>query len=135
MSLVKARTTAVFVRAFRVPGLEELLPAGEYVLETELEAPFNFPDPQSWQASVLIHLRPKTESPGLARTLTVPLADLERAQAEDRLSGAPLTEFLLDELLADPMIRLVMASDGITEDQIRRLYSGQRAGPEFTNER
>jgi hypothetical protein len=135
MNVVKARTTAIFARAFRVPGLDELLPAGEYVLETELQAPSGFPDPQSWKASVLIHLHSKTESPGLARTLTVPLADLERAQAEDRLSGAPLAEFLLDQLLADPMIRLVMASDGVTEDQIRRLYSGQRVGPEFTDDR
>jgi hypothetical protein len=135
MSAVKARTTAVFVRPFRVAGLNELLPAGEYVLETELEAPSNFPDPQSWKASVMIHLRPKTESPGLERTLTLPLAEVERAQEEDRLSGAPLVEFLLDELLADPMTRLVMASDGVTEDQIRRLYSGHRAGPEFTDDR
>jgi hypothetical protein len=130
MSAVKARTTAVFVRPFRVPGLNELLPTGEYVLETELEAPSGFADSESWKASVLIHLHPKAAAPGLARTLTVPLADLEQAQAEDHLSGAPLAEFRLDELLADPMVRMFMASDGVTEDQIRRLYSGLRAGPE-----
>ena len=105
------------------------------MLETELEAPSGFPDPESWKASVLIHLHPKTASPGLARTLTVPLADLERAQAEDRLSGAPLAEFLLDELLADPMVRLVMASDGVTEDDIRRLYPGPRASPKSSDDR
>ena len=135
MSAVKARTTAVFARAFRVPGLNEVLPAGEYVVETELEAPSGFPDPESWKASVLIHLHPKTASPGLVRTLTVPLADLESALAEDRLSGSPLAEFRLDELLADPMVRLVMTSDGVTEDQIRRLYSGLRIGSEPPNDR
>jgi hypothetical protein len=135
MSAVKARTTTVFVRPFRVPGFDGLLPAGEYLLETELEAPSGFPDPESWKASVLIHLHPKGASPGLARTVTVPLTDLERAQAEDSLSGAPLAEFLLDELLADPMVRLFMASDDVSEDDIRRLYPGRRAGPEPTDER
>jgi hypothetical protein len=135
MHAVNVRTTVVFARAFHVPGLDEWLPAGEYHVETELEAPSGFPDPESWKASVLIHLHPKTASPGLARTLTVPLADLERAQAEDRLSGAPLAEFLLDELLADPMVRLVMASDGVTEDHIRRLYSDLRAGPGAPDDR
>jgi hypothetical protein len=135
MSRVKARTTAVFVRPFRIPGLDEELPAGEYALETELEPPSGFPDPESWRASVLIHLHPKDASPGLARTLTVPLADLERAEAEDRLSGRPLAEFLLDELLADPMVRLFMASDGITEDEMRRLHSCRTPGRESPDDR
>ena len=101
MSRVKARTTVVFVRPFRVPGLDEELPAGEYVLETEVEPPFGFPDPDSWRASVLIHLQPKDAAPGLARSLTLPLAD--------------------------PMVRLFMASDGITEAEMRRLHSGRGA--------
>jgi hypothetical protein len=84
---------------------------------------------------VLIHLQPKDASPGLARTLTIPLADLEQAQAEDQLSGPPLAQFLLDELLADPMVRLFMASDDVTEHDIRRLYSGSRAGSEPPDER
>ena len=54
MSAVKARTTGVFARAFRVPGLDEWLPAGEYDLETELEAPSGFPDPESWKKSGVI---------------------------------------------------------------------------------
>jgi len=135
MSPVRARTRAVFVRPFRIPGFEGELPPGEYVLETELEPPSGFPDPESWRASVLIHLHPKDASPGLARTLTVPLADLERAEAEDRLSGRPLAEFLLDELLADPMVRLFMASDGISEEEMRRLHSRRTAGPGATDDR
>jgi hypothetical protein len=129
MTPVRARTRAVFVRPFSIPGFDGELPPGEYVLETELEPPSGFPDPESWRASVVIHLHPKDASPGLSRTLTVPLADLERAEAEDRLSGRPLAEFLLDELLADPMVRLFMASDGITEEEMRRLYSRRSPGP------
>ena len=33
---VKARTSAVFVRSFRIPGFDEELPPGEYLIETEL---------------------------------------------------------------------------------------------------
>lgn len=135
MPPVKARTSAVFVRPFRIPGFDEELPPGEYALETELHPPSGFPDPESWKASVLIHLHPKDASPALARTLTVPLADLERAEAEDRLTGRPLAEFLLDELLADPMVRLFMASDGVTEEEIRRVYSRRPPSPEAPDDR
>lgn len=135
MSPVKARTIAVFVRPFRIPGLEEELPAGEYELETEVEPPFGFPDPESWRASVLIRLQPKAGTPGPGRSVTVPLADLERAEAEDRLAGPPLAEFLLDELLADPMVRLFMASDGITEAEMRRLHSRPGAAPDSAQDR
>jgi hypothetical protein len=135
MPPVKARTSAVFVRSFRIPGFDEELPPGEYLIETELHPPSGLPEPESWKASVLIHLHPKDASPALARTLTVPLADLERAEAEDRLSGRPLAEFLLDELLADPMVRLVMASDGVTEEEMRRLYSRRPPSPEAPDDR
>jgi hypothetical protein len=90
-----------------------VLPAGEYTVEHR-------------GASVLIELHATSASPGLARTLTIPLADLERALAENLLSGEPLADFLLDELLADPLVRLVMASDHVTEEQMRHLYSRLR---------
>ena len=117
-------TTVVFLRPFVVPGLDEVLPAGEYVLETELLAPPGFSGPERWKASVQVHLHPTPGSPGLARTLTIPLADLEHALARDKLSGQPLADFILEEVLADPMVRLVMESDGVTEADMRRLHSG-----------
>jgi hypothetical protein len=128
--IARAKSTAFFRRPFRLPGLNELLAAGEYPIETELEAPAGSHEPDRWRASVLIHLPTKAESPGLVRTLTVPHAELEQAQVEDRLSGAPLAEVLLAKLLADPMVQLVMASDSVTEAQIRRSFFGLRAGRE-----
>ena len=59
----------------------------------------------------------------------MPLAALDRALATDKLSGRPLADMLLDELLADPMVRLVMLSDGVTEDDIRALYARMDAPP------
>ena len=123
---VKSKSTAVFLRPFVIPGFDEVLPAGEYAFEAELEAPTGFSNPESWMASVLIHLRPKAKSPALAQTLTVPLRELERALARDKLSGQPLADFFLEEMLVDPMVRLVMQSEGVSETYLRRLYSGSR---------
>lgn len=123
---LRTKATVVFDRPFRLPGLDEVLPEGAYLVEAEIEMPPGVVDPEAWRASVSIHLHRSEVSPGLARTLTVPLTELELALAEDREPGPSLTERLLDEMLADPMIRLVMASDNVTEEEIRRLWCSPR---------
>jgi len=52
------------------------------------------------------------------------LTDWEEALAKDKLSGQPLADFVLEERLADPMVRLFMKSDGVTEDELRRMHAG-----------
>lgn len=93
-----------------------------------------FLNPESWKASVLIHLHPKAESPSLAQTLTISLAELECALAKDKLSGQPLTDFILEEMLADPMVRLFMKSDGVSEADMRLLQSGSCERMPISNE-
>jgi len=124
MEDLTSKTVAVFARPFTVPGFNETLPAGEYEIETELISPPDQQDPAAWKASVLVKLHPRTSHPGLTRTLTVSLADLDDARAKDKLTGKALTEFFLEEMLADPMIRLVMQADGVSEAHMRHLYSG-----------
>jgi hypothetical protein len=51
----------------------------------------------------------------LRGTLTVSLADLDNVRAKDKLTGKPLSDFFLEEMLADPMVRLVMEADGVSE--------------------
>ena len=119
------KTTAVFLRPFQLSSFEEVLPAGEYDLETELMDPVDWIEPGTWTASVLVHLHPRASHPGLARTLTVPLAELEKVMAKDKLTGKALVDYFLEEMLADPMIRLVMKADGVSEGEIRNLYPGQ----------
>ena len=128
MNTLTSKTTAVFSRPFTVPGFDETLPAGDYDIETELCAPPDRIDPQAWKASVLVHLHPRASHPRLRRSLTVSLADIETAQAKDKLTGKDLLQLFLDEMLADPMVRLVMQADGVSETQIRQLYSGLRMG-------
>lgn len=116
------KSIAVFSRPFRLSGFDEILPAGEYDIETELNSPPDHLDPEGWKASVLVHLKPRTSHPGLRRSLTVSLAELENAHARDKLSGRDLTQVFIEEMLADPMVRLVMKADGVSERQLRRLY-------------
>jgi len=117
------KTTAVFLRPFRLPSFNETLPPGEYDIETQLLEPVDWIEPGTWTSSVLVRLHPRDSHPGLSRTLTVPLAELEHAVAKDKLTGKALTEFFLEEMLADPMIRLVMQADGVAESDLRKLYS------------
>ncbi len=116
------KTTAVFLRPFQLPSFNETLPPGEYEIETQLLEPVDWIEPGTWTSSVLVRLHPRASHPGLSRTLTVPLAELEHAVAKDKLTGKALTDFFLEEMLADPMIRLVMQADGVAEADLRDLY-------------
>lgn len=126
MQDMTSKTTAVFARAFTIPGFDETLPAGEYDIETELSVPPNGLQPREWKASVLVHLHPRVSHPGLSRTLIVSLADLDAAQARDKLTGLDLSQFFLEDMLKDPMVRLVMLADGVSEAQVRHLHTGAR---------
>ncbi len=121
------KTTAVFVRPFELASFDEVLPAGEYELETVYLGPVDGIEPGRWTSSVLVHLRPRASHPGLQRTLKIPLAELETAMAKDKLTGKSIVEFFLEEMLADPMIRLVMQADGVSDAEIRDLYPDQTA--------
>jgi hypothetical protein len=124
-----SRTTVVFERPFNLPGFDEQLPAGDYDIETELSAPPDHRDPARWKASVMVALHSRSSHPGLSRNLTVSLADLDGALARDKLTGKGLATFLLDALLEDPMVRLVMEADGVSEVQLRTLYAGSEGAP------
>ncbi|SFU41599.1 hypothetical protein SAMN04488527_102122 [Aliiroseovarius crassostreae] len=121
-----AKTVAVFDKPFKLPGFDETLPAGEYNIETEFAPPPDHNAPEAWKASVIVHLHPRVSHPGLTRSLSVSLVDLDHARAKDKLSGKALSQAFLEEMLADPMVQLVMQADGVTEAQLRHLYSGIR---------
>ena len=127
------KTTAIFDRPFSIPGFDEMLPAGEYDLETDISAPPDHQDPERWKATVLVRLHSRRSHPGLARNLTVPLSVLESALARDKLTGRTLVDFFLEEMLADPMVQLVMRADRVSESEIRTIYArNQRAEPSRT---
>jgi hypothetical protein len=122
------KSTAVFLRPFQLPSFSETLPCGEYEIETAFLGAVDWIGPGLRTSSVLVRLHPRASHPGLARTLTVPRADLELALAKDKLTGDALTDYFLEEMLADPLIRLVMQADGVTEQDLRELYAPRSEG-------
>ncbi len=116
------RTTATFRRPFELAGFDETLPAGDYEIEPVPSGPRDAAEPADSTSSVRVHLHPRASHPGLSRTLTVPLSDLHLAAAKDRLGGRARRDHFLEEKLADPMIRLFMRADAVTEADVRSLY-------------
>lgn len=128
------KTIAVFAQPFSVPGFDETLPAGAYEIETEHFPPPGQLDPDAWRASVMVKLHTRKSHPGLERILTVSLVDLDRARARDKVTGKTLTDVFLDDMLCDPLVLLVMQADGVSEAQLRHLYSGSCTGQAERNE-
>lgn len=123
MNHQKAKTIVVFDWPFKLPGFDETLPAGEYEIETEHASPIYYTPPQAWRTSVVIHLHPRASHPGLKRTLSVSLTDLDLARENDKSSGKDLAQLFLEEMLSDPMVQLVMLADKVSEEHLRLLYS------------
>ncbi len=126
MDAMTRKTVVVFTRPFTVRGVGETFPAGEYAIETELACPPGHLSPDSWKASVLVRLHPRATHPGLARTLTLSVDDLEQACEHDTLTGRQVSDAVVEEMLADPISRLAMMADGVSEAYVRQLYSARK---------
>lgn len=116
--------TVTFARAFQLGGLKAVLPAGVYSVEAETSGNAVAGDtspPNRVPASVLIHLHSTLDNPGQPQTVSVPRAALDAALARDRLPALAPPQPSLDDMLVDPTIRLVMASDGVSEASIRDM--------------
>lgn len=118
-----SKTTVLFGKPFRISGFDELLPAGDYDLETEILAPPDHLNPERWKASVMVRLHPRRSHPGLSRNLTVPRSALDHALTRDGQPAHALVDFFVEEMLADPMVRLVIKADRVSEAEIRHLYA------------
>lgn len=117
-------TTVTFTRAFQLGGLKAVLPAGVYSVEAETQenaALSGISLPNRVPASVLIHLHSTLDTPGQLQTVSVPRAALDAALARDRLPALASPQPSLNDMLVDPTIRLVMASDGVSEASIRDM--------------
>ncbi|WP_353476718.1 hypothetical protein PVT71_28845 (plasmid) [Salipiger sp. H15] len=121
-------TIVVFLNPFELGSFDETLPAGEYLIESELMPVGAGRGGESFASSVLVHLHPQIAHPGLARTLTVSLGELEQAMANDRMGETELRDNFLEKMLADPLIRMVMLADGVSERDLRQYYATRSPG-------
>lgn len=87
---MKTRTsekTVTFRRPFVLAGLDELLPAGDYSVETEEEVVEGISYAAFRRTSTLLLLHAEAGLPHLARALTIDPAELEAALARDLAPG------------------------------------------------
>jgi hypothetical protein len=120
-------TTITFRNAFDLPGFDESLPAGAYEIGGFPCAPGTCAGARLDTGSVTLRLHPRQSHPGLERSLTVRHSDLKAAAIRDAATEAvpcdgPQPDTFLDRMLADPMIRLVMVADRVSETEIRSMY-------------
>jgi len=83
---MKTRTnekTVTFRRPFMLAGLDELLPAGDYSVETEEELVEGISYAAFRRTSTLLLLHAEAGLPHLARALTIDPAELEAALERD----------------------------------------------------
>jgi hypothetical protein len=112
------RTTPVFSGPFSVLGFEKTLPTRKHDIETERCSPL---DTRFQEGLIVTKLHPPASRCGLTRTLNVNLD-----KAKDKLSTRERTDSFLEKMLADPLTRLVMEADGVSEAQLRHFYSVSR---------
>ena len=83
-----ARTTEetiTFNKPFTLAGIGEVLPAGDYRVETDEELLQGISFHAYRRVQTLIHLPSKSGNPGLVRTLTIDPKDLEAALKRDQV--------------------------------------------------
>jgi hypothetical protein len=79
--------TVTFRRPFRLSGLEEILPAGDYLTETEEERLEGLSFSAYRKTMVLVHLPQHPGSAGHTEILWIAPADLEQALAQDKATS------------------------------------------------
>ena len=112
------------MRPFLLEGQVATLPAGAYRVDTKEGVFDGMVRAGHQRTSARNHLHGKPGTGGVAPTLTIfPREDSEMALTRAMSPAAPLAEPDLDEMMTEPVVRLVMHGDGISEADIRGVFS------------
>ena len=120
------KATVTFIRPFTLPGVEATLPSGDYAIEWKQKQLDGLPLPES--PVTLIHLRLRQDFARQfgADTLPVSWGEFRRALARDRAPADLPPKIPIDLLVKDPLVQLVMTSDGISDFELRRTLRAAR---------
>ena len=88
MTIRTSKKTVTFRRPFVLGGLDEVLPAGTYSVETDEELLEGISFPAYRRVSTLIRLQAKSGNPHLTRALTIDPNELDAALERDRAPAA-----------------------------------------------
>jgi hypothetical protein len=123
------KTVAIFDRPFKLPGFDETLPSVEWDFETKFASQPDHMDLKAWKASVVVQLHKGEFHPGPTRSLSMSLVNLEHARTKHKLSGQDLSQIFFEDMLTDLILQRVMQADGVSEAQLRHLFSRSRKPP------
>lgn len=84
MTIRTTKQTVLFKHPFVIGGSDEKLPAGTYTIETDEELIEGISFPAYRRQSVLIHLLPDPDRPGLTQKLRVDNEELDSALIRDQ---------------------------------------------------
>ena len=84
MMIRTIKKTVTFRRPFILGGLDEVLPAGAYCVETDEELLDSISFPAYRRILTVMHLHPKPSDPGLTQTLTIDPNELDAAIKRDQ---------------------------------------------------
>ncbi len=87
MTIRTSKKTVTFQRPFVLGGLDEVLPAGAYGVETDEERLEGISFPAYRRISTLIHLPARPGRPGVTETLSIDPNELDAALQRDRASA------------------------------------------------
>jgi hypothetical protein len=91
MTIRTISKTVTFNRPFRLDGLNEPQPAGDYEIETDEELMESMSFIGYRRVTTVIHLRPRADQPGIRQELTIDPVQLDIALATDqRIEVKPL---------------------------------------------
>lgn len=89
MTIRTSKRTVTFGHPFTLKGVDEVLPAGVYTVETE-EAPLETMSFLAWRrVSTLLHLHANPGSAVVARVLTIDPTELDATLKRDRARATP----------------------------------------------
>ena len=139
--------TVTFKRPFVLGDFDEVQPAGVYRVETDEELLEFVSFPAYRRTLTMIHLHASPDHPGRSQMLDINPDDLEAALKRDDEAAELPADFEtgireaaastglepdLEEMMADPIVRSVMRSDGLSQvvawDAIRAARAQMAAG-------
>lgn len=102
MTIRTSKKTVTFRNPFVLGGFDEVLPAGDYSVETDEELLEGISFPAYRRILTVIHLHPKPSHPGLTRTLTIDPNELDAAMQRDQAPAEiPVARIASQEVLKE----------------------------------
>lgn len=87
MTIRTSEKTVTFRKPFVLGGLDEVLPAGDYSVETDEELLDGVSFPAYRRILTVIHLHEKSNNPHRTRTMTIDPNELDAALMRDQGAG------------------------------------------------